>query len=1391
MAKLLKTAALVVGAVALVATGIGAAAGAGLFGAAAAAGGSIAGIATAATFTTIGALAGVAASVLSLAAGASAPKGTVGGNQTKFTIDKDSGNPVAIGRTLSGGKVVHRQYHGAKNAFESWVTVHSIGPVKSVGPLLVDKVSQAFGGNGAAIGTFAGFMWLATQLGACPEASALPAFNGPVPGWDASSKLSGLAADMWCLKFDDKGKMFPSGVPERGRVVEGIGVYDPRLDSTFHGGSGPCRIDDPTTYILGSENPALHAITWAHGHWQNGTLIAGGGLDINGIDGQPFAEWASVCEANNWKVGGVVYTATDDSWDVLKMIAQAGGGEVMPVGALLSCTFSAPRVAIGTISTADITGDVNVPGTASRRLRRNTIIPRVRLEEQGWQVVPLDALTIEEYVTVDGGKRPKELDLPLVQQADQGAELGLYDILNGRELDGIVLPCKIYALGYRPGDCLAINIPEADLVDRAVVVRNRELDAASLSVTLTCRTETTEKHDFALGKTATPPRTPDLSVPSPINYGVDWDDVYGGGKPEDNATVGATIGENLFLPALPGIPVPPALILNSALELTPAGQLQYQNDLGDIVPIGALRLEDLGAASEASRRQLSGDLDAIATALQTALNEASRTRQVFTNAGITVDPTNGTVTISAVQQTEEALSKVSIRLSAAESLITLRATRTYVDNAIATAVLDPSQVPIFEGLEVRISAAEVTVDALTSAVTSKASNVTVDALGARVTTAESGIDALGGQISTKVNTTDFDALGARVSSAETTLEALGDSASIASVISVSRQLVNDTDATAKASLAGLLNGDLLGRTTGAAIATARQELTAKINDELSAEAAARVALGVRVGTAEAQSVTETKARIDAVAALATQISSLTATIGNTGAAVTTEAAARAAADGVLTAGLANNVAVSRILGSNTAAAAESALAALLTGDTAKRTAGDALGAAREEITAKINADVDVVVQRVTALLARIGASEASLVAEQAVRAAGDSALAQSVLALNAAVGGNAAAIASANVARVDGDTALSDRLDSMSARVGNAEAASTSETQARADGDTALSGRIDMLGASVGNNAAAIRDEASARADADTAFAGELHTLTSRVGNTESSISTEVAARTEADQALSGRIETLDAHVGDVSASVRTETQARVDADGAISARVDRLNSSLGATSASLINEAQARSDGDQALAAEVQTLSATTADHTASLTEQAEALSEVSGRVASYYALKLAADGTVTAIELMAEGGGTPISRIKFTSDKALFTGDVIVDGTLTADQIEADGITRTFSTTNTGAVTLSPDMTDTLSFPVLMSRPGTIMVSAVQVLVFAGGGAWATELAVDASILMTESGNVDHKSVLLGSFRADAPGTYTVYLRARRNAGAVSINAGGSVMLVHRTYA
>ncbi|KQM92236.1 hypothetical protein ASE70_15085 [Sphingomonas sp. Leaf22] len=523
MSRSFRTAALIIGAAALIATGVGAAAGAGLIGASAGSAAAAAGAATsasiAATAATVASAASAAGAALSLAAVATAPKGTVGGNATKFKIDKEAGIPIVFGRTYAGGNVIHRQYYDdpgsrMRNQRESWVTVLSLGPVKSIGPLLIDKAPVSFNALGAAIGSYAGNMWLDTQLGACPEARALQGPNGDFPGWYSTSKLSGLAADLWTLDFDSKGKKFPNGVPERGRIVEGVFAWDPRLDSTYPGGSGSCRRDDPATHVY-SECPWIIGLTFALGYFQNGYLMAGGGTKVSGIDVATIVAAANVCDANGWKAGGQVYASADNSWDILQMLAQAGGGEFLNVGGMLTCTYSAPRVSIGTITSADVAGTIDAPSASSRRKRRNTFIPSVRLESHNWEVAPLDAVKIDEYIAADGAPRPKADVFPLVQNATHGAQLALYWLFDQREIDGIVIPAKIYACGYRPGDCITLDIPEANLIDRDVVIRTGELDMASMGVTFTCRTETAGKHAYALSQTGNPPPTPDLSNATP------------------------------------------------------------------------------------------------------------------------------------------------------------------------------------------------------------------------------------------------------------------------------------------------------------------------------------------------------------------------------------------------------------------------------------------------------------------------------------------------------------------------------------------------------------------------------------------------------------------------------------------------------------------------------------------------------------------------------------------------------------------------------------------------------------------------------------------------------------------------------------------------------------
>jgi hypothetical protein len=446
------------------------------------------------------------------------PPSLGGGTSTDWKADPDAPLPYIVGRTATGGYIVQQDAYGDNRKYQFFVTAMSIGPVQEIEPLLVDNVSTSFDGTGAAIGYYNTLLWRHTQLGALPESAAmLPFHTGPWPGWDSTSKLSGLAAEILELKYDVKGDHnFRNGVPKTLRVVKGVKVYDPRLDSTYPGGSGSCRALNESTYVY-SENPWLHALTYALGRFQNGKRVFGIGMALAAINVPAIVEAANVADANTWKAGGEILS-TDNKWEALKSLAQAGGGVPIQMSAQLSCMVNTPRVSLATIKRADLAGDASVVGTRARRERVNGIVPRYRSESHDWEVVSGAVVRNTAYVTVDGGERTKELEFPLVQQVNQAAQLARYEIENAREVGPITLQLKPVWIGYKPGDCLTVDIDELHLGGpKTCIVIARSLDPGTGIVTLTLVGETASKHSAALGQTTTAPPTttttaPDLSV---------------------------------------------------------------------------------------------------------------------------------------------------------------------------------------------------------------------------------------------------------------------------------------------------------------------------------------------------------------------------------------------------------------------------------------------------------------------------------------------------------------------------------------------------------------------------------------------------------------------------------------------------------------------------------------------------------------------------------------------------------------------------------------------------------------------------------------------------------------------------------------------------------------
>jgi hypothetical protein len=459
----------------------------------------------------IATVAGAVAAVAGTLAAATAKKPPAVGTSNQFTIDPQAGIPYCIGRTFAGGRIVHVDgWGGPENPYRSYVIAFSGGgPSDSIESVLIDR-SPVSVGSGGALGYYSGFMWLSTQLGASPSSSALLAPFAGFPGWGASHKLSGYAAGLWTLKFDKKGKKYASGQPEFGVVGKWVKVYDPRLDSTFPGGIGPCRAQQETTYVW-SQNGPLHGLTWALGRWQNSKRVLGVGIEAQDIDIQAFVDAANVFDANGWAVGGVM-DGSGDKWNTLRTILWAGAAEPLDLGGLLSCRYESPKVSLATITGDDLAdGDIVVPAMKTWRNRINSIIPRYRSEAHNWEIIPASPVRGTTYIAEDGEERTRESEYYCCQSPTQAAQLAAYEIALSREIDGISIPLKTMFVGYKPGDCLTLNIPEANLNNQPVVVTNRTLDPATGIVTMTFRSETTAKHAWALGRTSSAPPSPSIT----------------------------------------------------------------------------------------------------------------------------------------------------------------------------------------------------------------------------------------------------------------------------------------------------------------------------------------------------------------------------------------------------------------------------------------------------------------------------------------------------------------------------------------------------------------------------------------------------------------------------------------------------------------------------------------------------------------------------------------------------------------------------------------------------------------------------------------------------------------------------------------------------------------
>ncbi|MCO8250199.1 phage tail tip fiber protein [Comamonas thiooxydans] len=272
---------------------------------------------------------------------------------------------------------------------------------------------------------------------------------------------------------------------------------------------------------------------------------------------------------------------------------------------------------------------------------------------------------------------------------------------------------------------------------------------------------------------------------------------------------------------------------------------------------------------DALNQSVRGNINQMAEGLLEAALAADKALERITDAGVYVDPATGQVKIYGLEQTNEHVTTLQVLLDAVQGQLVLKATTAYVDGAIADATLSPADLILYEGLDARIVEVTQQLDSINGQLSQKASALELQGAMVRLTAAESNLDALNGQIALRVTRAEYEAdqglLNERMNSAEFQLSAIDAPAITATVIAV-KKAERDAQKSAEALLRDILSGEQTRNAADTALAFARTELTAKVEEGLSAEATARTELAATVDEQAAALSQESKVRATDIAA---------------------------------------------------------------------------------------------------------------------------------------------------------------------------------------------------------------------------------------------------------------------------------------------------------------------------------------------------------------------------------------------------------------------------------------------------------------------------------------------------------------------------------------------
>ncbi|RVE90127.1 phage tail tip fiber protein [Sinorhizobium meliloti] len=243
--------------------------------------------------------------------------------------------------------------------------------------------------------------------------------------WKSTSVNAGICYVVVERIYSDK--LFGSkGRPELEFVLRGLREYDPRKDSTVAGGSGPQRLNTPSTWVH-TKNPAVHRLNYQLGlrALVSGRTLIGEGKSLGQIDLATYFVAMNVCDtlrANGKKTYecSLFVSGDDDHTEVLKQFDDAMAGYGLNRRGLSGVIPGAPQIPVKDLTAADIPIDraKDVQFRPSAFERFNHLSGQFTSIESMWNPESLKPVYVNADIAADGRNRQTSVDFLQVTDPD-------------------------------------------------------------------------------------------------------------------------------------------------------------------------------------------------------------------------------------------------------------------------------------------------------------------------------------------------------------------------------------------------------------------------------------------------------------------------------------------------------------------------------------------------------------------------------------------------------------------------------------------------------------------------------------------------------------------------------------------------------------------------------------------------------------------------------------------------------------------------------------------------------------------------------------------------------------------------------------------------------------